>query len=96
MVLEAGRENVPTPKTDGAKFRSHPYVYKIYLNMCPFGSGSAFTSSASALFSDYASGFDFKLPWPLPKLIHLRVRDQMDSLNRWNHVIEPHETQQVT
>ena len=94
--LEAGRENVPTPKTDGANFRSHPCGYNIYLNMCPFGSGSAIISSASASFSDSAIGFDFRLPWPLPKMIHLRVRDQMDSLNRWKHVIKPHETQQLT
>ena len=98
MVLEPDRENAPTNRVNCLIFRFHPFGYNFYINRCPLPlwSSLAFDTWACTFFAMANSDYDDLLPWPPPKTIHLRVRDQLDSHNTLTHVTDPQETQELS
>ena len=86
--LKPGRENAPTTRLRGPIFRSHPYGYNFYLNFYPYGFAAAIGTWASISLFISAGEYDNILPWPVSKTIQLKVRNQLNPLNTWSHIIE--------
>ena len=55
----------------------------------PYGIGPATGKCASILFTLFPGYYDNLLQWPIPKLIHIGIRDQLDPLNTWMETIYP-------
>ena len=60
-----------------------------FVNFYPYGVGPATGKCASILFTLLPGDSDKLLQRPFSKLIHIGVRDQLDSLNTWTKKIRP-------
>ena len=89
--LKPGREDFPTTRLSSPIFCSHPYGYNFYLTLYPYGFSSAIGIWGSVSLSKSAVDYDDLLPWPVSKIIQLKVRDQMEPLNAWSQTIESEE-----
>ena len=94
--LKPGRENAPTTQLRSPVFRSHPYGYKFYLNLYPYGFAAAIGTWLSLSLSISPGEYDDILPWPVSKTIQIKVRDQLNPLNVWSQTIEPRELTRPT
>ena len=70
-------------------FRTHPHGYNFFIEFYPYGIGPATGKCASVFFTLFPGNYDNLLQWPLWKLIHVGIRDQLDPLNTWIKTIEP-------
>ena len=94
--LKPGQENAPTSRLRSPVFRSHPYVYKFYLNLYPYGFAAAIGTWLSLSLSISPGEYDDILPWPVSKTIQIKVRDQINPLNVWSQTVEPRELTRTT
>ena len=89
----AHRQSKPNDdKTSGywsPVFRTHPYGYNFIIRFHPFGSDTAAGQFATLIFALFPGDYDGLLRWPLPKVVHLSLRDQLDPLNAWTQTIQP-------
>ena len=72
-------------------FRTHPHGYKFFIKFYPYGVRHATGKCASILFILFPGDYENLLEWPLSKLIHIGIRDQLDPLNTWIKTIRPNE-----
>ena len=70
-------------------FRIHPHGYNFFIKFYPYGNGPATGMCASILFTLFPGHFDNLLKWPFSKLIHIGIRDQLDTMNTWMKTIRP-------
>ena len=70
-------------------FRTHPHGYNFLIKFYPYDIGPASGKCASILFTLSPGDYDNLLKWPLSKLIHISIRDQLDPLNTWMKTIRP-------
>ena len=70
-------------------FRIHPHGYNFFIKFYPYGIGPATGKCASILFTVFRGDFHNLLKWPLSKLIHSGIRDQLDPMNTWMTTIRP-------
>ena len=70
-------------------FRTHPHGYNVFIKFFPYGIGPATGKCASILFTLFPGDFDNLLNWPFSKLIHMGIRDQLDTMNTWIKTIRP-------
>ena len=94
--LKPGRENAPTTRLRSPIFRSHPYGYNFYLDLYPYGVAAAIGTWVSLSLSISPGEYDDILPWPVSKLVQIKVRDQLNPLNVWSQTIESRELTRPT
>ena len=70
-------------------FRTHPYGYNFIIRLYPYGLGTNAGQFVTILFAFFPGDYDNLLRWLFPKIIHLRLRDQLDPLNTWTQKIQP-------
>ena len=64
--------------------------------MYPYGFAAAIGTWVSLSLSMSAGEYDDILPWPVSKIIQIKVRDQLNPLNAWSQTIEPRELTRPT
>ena len=94
--LMLGQENAPTTRFRSPIFRSHPHGYNFCLKFYPYGLATAIGTWASISLSISAGEHDDILPWPVPKTIQIKVRDQLNFLSTWSKTIESKELTKPT
>ena len=70
-------------------FRTHHHGYNFFIKFYPYGIGPATGKCASILFTLFPGDYDSLLKWPISKLIHIGIRDQLDPMNTWMKTIRP-------
>ena len=70
-------------------FRTHPHGYNFFIKFYPYGFRPANGKCASIPFTLFPGDYDNLLKWPLSKIIHIGIRDQLDPLNAWMETIRP-------
>ena len=69
-------------------FRTHSHGNN-FIKFYPDGIGPAADMCGSILFKVFPGDYDNLLQWPFSKLIHIRIRDQLDPLNTWKKTNRP-------
>ena len=70
-------------------FRTQPHGYNFFIKLYNYGIGPATGKCASILITLFPGDNDNLLQWPLSKLIHLGIRNQLDPMNTWIKTIRP-------
>ena len=70
-------------------FRTHPYGYNFIVRFRLYGIDTVAGHFATLIFAFFPGDYYGILRWPFPKVIHLRLRDQLDPLNVWTQTIPP-------
>ena len=70
-------------------FRTHPYGYNFIVRFHPYGIDTVAGQFAILIFAFFPGDYDGILRWPVHKVIHLSLRDQLDPLNEWTQTIPP-------
>ena len=81
----------PSTHYNSPVYRTHPHGYNFFVQFYPYGLGSAAGNHASVMFALFPGDYDGLLVWPFPKTIHLSVRDQLDTQNKWAITFAPSE-----
>ena len=79
----------PATRFGSPIIRTHPHGYNFFIIYYPYVIGPATGKSASILFTLLPGDFDNFFQWPISKLIHIGIRDELDPLNTWIKTIRP-------
>ena len=83
----------PATNISSPVFRSFPHGYNFFVKFYPYGIEPATGKCASILFTLFPGDYGNLLQWPSLKLIHICIRDQLNSLNAWTKKIWPDQYQ---
>ena len=70
-------------------FRAHHHGYNFFVKFYPYGIGNDTDKCASILFTIFPGDYNILFQWPLSKLFHIGIRDQLDPLNTWTKTFWP-------
>ena len=69
----------PATSCSSPIFRTQTHGYNFFVKFYPYGIGPATGKCASILFTLFPDDYDNLFQWPFSKLIHIGIRDQLNT-----------------